>query len=158
MMLRGFMGEYRVAECIIHERYPSKKNQVFRIKTVYFDGNEKNFVVKVFRPERSCLLGKEAEFLKGLYKRGVKVPAVEYTGENYIVMEYIKGPTFLQVLESMENEGESGFEEVCRLTERLYGWLKDFYSDSRQFAKADIILWDTSLQVIRLPHLIRGSC
>lgn len=118
----------------LRKKFTSKKNKVYLIRTVTTESESKDYV----RKEMGSKLTKEAAFLLKLRERGVCVPELYQSGPDYLILEYLPGPTLLEIYCRLESE-QADLSEVNPLFQGLSNWLLDFYrSYDYKFILGDI--------------------
>ena len=99
-----FIKKKCIKEYTVAEKFYSKKNDVYKIGSISKDGKKIHYVVKVFKGRNSKKrLSKENYMLKVLKEQGLAVPALYFRDNNSLTMEYISGPTFLDLICDKEN-------------------------------------------------------
>lgn len=133
---------------IIEQKFISRKNNVFLV-AVCKDGEKDKYIVqkKYSRPDR---MSGEVKMLSMLKKKGVAVPRIFGKGENYLLLEYLKGQLFLDYYCRQENmagsESSAIAEPVCRAILSLCSWFKDFYAATKEIAGRQLIMGDVNFR------------
>ncbi|MGI6452331.1 MAG: hypothetical protein ACOX0E_02425 [Syntrophomonadaceae bacterium] len=139
-----------MSSCILpgyamEKKFLSKKNNVFLFKRVQ-EGQDPEFLVykKYSRKDR---MAKELEIFQRLSPKGVLVPKVYGTGDDYVLLEYLEGNLLLDLWERQEAAlavaGSSLNRMDYGLISPLCCWFKDFYIalqgiDGRQMIMGDV--------------------
>ncbi|AOY76275.1 RIO1 family regulatory kinase/ATPase [Clostridium formicaceticum] len=132
------------------ERFCSKKNEVYKVPYFHEKMQQLKFVVikKYIQPKEK--MKKEIDFLLCLKQEGLAVPKVYQQGNNYVIMEYIEGKTFLETIEERERENTLEKSKPCRsnlsLIENLIEWMEKFYKVRKRINKPNITLGDVNLR------------
>lgn len=117
----------------------SKRNEV----NIVQDDQGVKYVLK--RMHDRTLLKNELELLQLLYENGVAVPCVIEVWEEYILLEYIEGPLYLEVFQEME-QGAALQVSRCQLVSLLLDWLDEFYKITCSQYGKDIIINDVNFR------------
>lgn len=142
----------------VEKKFISRKNNVFLVKTSKPGEKEKYLVHKKYsRPGR---MPGEIEMLCLLKGKGVPVPQIYNTGENYILLEYLEGPLFLDFFcwqESISGSESSSLKEPAyQSIYSLCRWFKDFYTASREITGRQLIMGDVNLRNFIIREKIYG--
>lgn len=87
------------------QKFYSKRNKVYLVEDTAESAGE-NYVLKIFMGREKQKRKKlEEDILKDLSKSSLYVPELLLTGKDYLLMEYIKGVTLLDILIRYEGSG-----------------------------------------------------
>lgn len=142
----------------VEKKFISRKNSVFLVKTSHPDEKEKYLVCKKY--SRPASMPGEIKMLCLLKKKGVPVPQIYGTGEDYILLEYLEGPLFLDYFCRQESIGgsesrslnESAYQSIYSLCH----WFKGFYRASREIAGKQLIMGDVNFRNFIMREKIYG--
>ena len=118
----------------IHRRFKSKKNQVFLV-TAEFNSSKKpgnKSILKIFDDEFKDNIMTEITTLERLHALSIHVPNIlEYTTDS-LMLEYVSGDTFMQILDDVKNNNNHGEVDrqqpnLKKLFERLGEWFADLH-------------------------------
>ena len=91
------------------QKFYSKRNEVYLVEDTN-DSVGENLVLKIFKGrQKEKRKGIEKNFLKDLSKSSLFVPELLLNGKDYLLMEYIKGATLLDIL--IQNEESGSWDE-----------------------------------------------
>ncbi|MGF7058482.1 hypothetical protein [Brassicibacter mesophilus] len=135
-----FLKKYNVIDYEVKLKFYSKKNNVYKVEFKCINEKKINLVVKIFNDIK--IKDKEVQMLSILKEYGVRVPDILSIGKDNIIIDYINGPTLLDMVCRLEEEG-SGYE---KLAENLCLWLLDFYNASKAAIGEDLIFGDVNLR------------
>ena len=154
---KEFIDRWNITEYHIEKQFNSKKNKVYLVKADIEGTGEKRFVLKQYKGRRSSISG-EADILAELHKRGVSVPKLYYRGARSIILEYIKGPTLIDVMTDAEYIAGQKFDYVNSRGMALHiaRWLYNFYKAMEQVTGRSIILWDINLRNFLVGYKLYG--
>lgn len=134
------------AECIVEERFYSKKNEVYKVRCLDETIGDSNTVVIKKYLQAPLNRTREIELLQYLKNKGLTVPKIYLEKENYIIMEYIEGKTILEIIEEREKnnpiETSNDYRSNKKLIVKLIEWLKKFY----RYTEGKYILRDINLR------------
>lgn len=142
----------------VAKKYISKKNNVFLLKAEKPDTMASFFVYKeYFRPER---MRREIQMLSLLKEKGVFVPVIYGTGENYILLEYLEGTLLLDYycwLESRQGSAGSALQwSADQFIYNLCYWFKSFYIATREIFGEQLIMGDVNFRNFIIRDKIYG--
>jgi tRNA A-37 threonylcarbamoyl transferase component Bud32 len=144
---------------VVENKFKSKKNEVYGIKCTEKNGEEKKYILKVYKTSAGQI-EKEFKMLTKLREKGVSVPQVYYVGKDYLMMEYIKGYTLLEHHELNEQIANTKEKQVYQtskyLIRELFQWLYKFYSAAEEFTGTKIIFKDINLRNFIVKDQIYG--
>lgn len=154
---QGFIRTNNIREYRVEKKLNSRKNDVYKISAVNFDGENKAYIVKVYAEPRGSV-DREAKILTGLHDRGVAVPELYYREDNYLVLEFLNGPTLLDIIEDLEGRPDSGpvYTDTYGLAVHLCRWLKDFYRAVPEIMGSSSIFWDINLRNFLIAYRVYG--
>ncbi len=140
----------------VEKKFISKKNNVFLVKTN--EPGEKYLVQKIYScPEK---MPGEVEMLCLLKEKGVAVPQIFGTGENYVLLEYLEGPLFLDFFCWQENicgpDRSSLKGPAYQTIYSLCSWFKSFYTASRAITGRQYIMGDVNFRNFIIREKIYG--
>lgn len=141
---KDFTQDKGIRSYKILEKFESKKNDVYRIRCIYKKGSFSDLVLKKYRGRNwQQRLKKEYLVLKSLQDRKILVPESCFKGRNFLILQYIKGRTFLDFIEEYE-------EKKKELSENLiYGLCKYIYmfnKEAKEVFGKSLILQDINLK------------
>lgn len=142
----------------VEKKFTSRKNNVFLVRTNKPSEKGKYLVYKKYSCQGRML--REIEMLRLLKEKGVPVPQIYGTGGDYILLEYLDGPVFLDHfcwLESISGS-ESSFlrEPAYQSIYSLCRWFKNFYIASREIAGRQLIMGDVNFRNFIVREKIYG--
>jgi len=142
----------------VEKKFKSRKNKVFLLKSSKPGEKSKYLVQKEYSyPAR---MPGEVKMLRLLKEKGVPVPQIYGTGENYILLEYLEGPLFADFFFWQESvsgsENSSLIGPAYQLIYSLCRWFKDFYTATREIAGKQIIMGDVNLRNFIIREKIYG--
>lgn len=151
------LDQWNITEYNLLKQFVSKKNRVHLVRALLQNGSRQSFVVKEYR-SGSYSIQREAEMLEGLHKNGISVPRLYYKGKRSIVMEYIKGPTLIDVLTDAEYMTGQSFDYANSkgVASHLARWFDMFYKAARSINDENTILWDINLRNFLLDFKLYG--
>ncbi|MBA1334480.1 MAG: hypothetical protein HPY66_2329 [Firmicutes bacterium] len=154
---QGFIRTNNIREYRVETKFDSKKNDVYKIRAVHLNGENKAYIVKVYAEPHNAA-DREAELLTGLHDRGVAVPELYYRGENFLVLEFLNGPTLLDIISDLEGRPDSGpvYTGSYGLAVHLCRWLKDFYRAVPEITGSSTIFWDMNLRNFLITYRVYG--
>ncbi|HAJ95776.1 MAG TPA: hypothetical protein DCP02_06040 [Actinobacteria bacterium] len=131
-----------ISEFLKIQKFYSKRNEVCLVKDR--DGSDgENYVLKIFKGRQKERRKKiEGNFLKDLRISSLHVPELLLTGKDYLLMEYIKGSTLLDILIRHEGNGSSDDRPFLMAIDFIY----DFYRHTLESAGRSYILKDINLR------------
>jgi hypothetical protein len=132
--------------CTVSSRFYSRKNQVFSAESMEFG----RCVVKVHSNPENCK--REIYMLKLLQSNNVSVPALYYSGHDYIIMECLDGMTLLDAICSLE-EGQHSIKDIA---EGMSSWLRSFYKASGDSRGRITLLGDVNFRNFMVMNSIYG--
>ena len=111
------MGDCRNPDILLAngERFFSRRNIVSRISIP-----QGHCILKVYNNAQAW--AQEMQQLRQLRNAGIRVPCVLGSGDNYLLIEYLDGPTYLELFEHMEQRQEAHIKAVEALIEWLYAY------------------------------------
>ena len=142
---------------IVKERFTSRKNEVYLIDLKREDGEILTCVLKKYMDRRESK-SKEAFLLKALGENGLNVPKIYFEGNDYLLLEYIKGKTLLDKLSYMErNQGENIKDESNQIVFlKLFKWFQNLYTISKKVLGRDYIFGDINFRNFIVNNKIYG--
>lgn len=135
MLEKNLLDSININNYQILKEFKSKKNRVFLIEAFTLDKRSVKLILKKLEYSSPD----EADRLIELKKAGIKVPSLYYSGEDYIVLEYIPGPTLLDYLCYLEEKNTKS-SVAMSVFDKLSCWLKRFYScnKSKSYILGDV--------------------
>lgn len=147
-----------LASFSVEKKIESRKNDIFLLRTSKEGGKEKYLVYK--KNSQPDKMSREIEMLHLLKGKGVAVPQIFGTGENYILMEYLEGPLFLNFFCWQENiSGPVGSLLKAPAYQAIYSlcnWFSVFYAASREVTGRQIIMGDVNFRNFIIREKIYG--
>ena len=142
----------------VEKKIDSKKNDVYLLKTGKSGEKGKYLIYKKYsQPDK---MPREIEMLRLLKEKGVAVPQIYYTGDSYILMEYLEGPLFLDFFCWQENicgpVASSLKGPTYQTIYSLCCWFKDFYAATREAAGRQLIMGDVNFRNFIIREKIYG--
>ncbi|MCD4669365.1 MAG: aminoglycoside phosphotransferase family protein [Actinomycetia bacterium] len=123
-------------------KFYSKRNEVYLVEDSS-DSVGENYVLKIFKGRQKEKRKRiEENFLKDLSKSFLNVPELLLTGKDYLLMEYIKGDTFLDILIQHEEGSSCDDRPFLMVIDFIY----DFYRHTLKSAGQSYILKDINLR------------
>lgn len=124
-----------IGECLVEKNFYSKKNNVYLVRT-----QTGRYVIKKYSAHNSS--AREEYMLKTLKGRGVSIPELIYSCEDYIILEYIDGSTLLDEFSS----AEKNHTNIDGLAFRFIVWLKSFYHGVKDANGFQTIIGDVNFR------------
>jgi tRNA A-37 threonylcarbamoyl transferase component Bud32 len=154
---QDFLHQWCITEYTCDKQFASKKNDVYLVSVVINETDKQYFVVKEYRDETEAM-AKEAFLLDALYKKGVCVPKLYYSGKGYIVMEYINGAPLIDVLTDAEYYTQQSIDYINLegIAAHLVRWLDGFYKAAADITGTGTILWDINLRNFLVGYRLYG--
>jgi predicted Ser/Thr protein kinase len=154
---KEFIDRWNITEYQIEKQFNSKKNRVYLVRADIEGAGEKRFVLKQYKGRRNSI-SREADILAELYKRGVGVPELYYRGAKSIAMEYVKGPTLIDVMTDAEYMAGQKFDYINAkgMASHIARWLGNFYKAMEKTTGKGIILWDINLRNFLVGYKLYG--
>ncbi len=147
-----FLEEDGITAYRIEKNFYSKKNNVYKVKCSYPDRSEKIYIVKQYYQEMSKI--KEIDLLSKLQEEGLEVPKLYYKGRDHCIIEYLKGPTLLEVIS--EREKSAIISSNTYLIIKFSQWFKKFYTISKKITGKNLIFRDVNLRNFIYSNKIYG--
>ncbi len=134
-----------IKEYTILDKFSSKKNEVHKVRCIFDIGDPPaNIVVKKFKGKRwQCRLKREYTVLKGLENLKIPAPKVYLKCKNSLLLEYIQGRNFLELLEESERKKRRIPQDLIY---GLCGYIYTFNKDFKETYWKDYILGDINLK------------
>lgn len=156
----NFIKEHYIEKITIEEELYSRKNRLYKLKCMY--GNERRikpdyFIIKLYRGDgRKNRKEKEHLMLRALgkdtYRTGISVPGIFYSGDNFLITDFVRGGTLLEYMLSRETENKdirldrpNPLAAACKM-------INDFYSISKEITGYRCVFGDVNLR-----NFITGS-
>lgn len=154
---KEFIDRWNITGYQIEKQFNSKKNKVYLVRADIEGAGQKRFVLKQYKGRRRSA-SREADILVELYKRGVSVPELYYRGAKSIVIEYVNGPTLIDVMTDAEYIAGQKFDYINAkgMASHIARWLDDFYKAMEQITGRSIILWDINLRNFLVGYKLYG--
>ena len=123
------------------QKFYSKRNKVYLVEDTAESAGE-NYVLKIFMGrEKQKRKRIEENFLKDLSKSFLHVPELLLTGKDYLLMEYIKGATLLDILIRYEESGSCDDRPFLMAIDFIYDYCRHtLKSMGRSYVLKDINL------------------
>ncbi len=142
----------------VEKKIETRKNDVFLLKTSKTGEKEKFIVYKKY--SQLDKMPREIEMLYLLKGKGVAVPQIYDTGKNFILMEYLEGPLFIDFFCWQENTcgpvGSSLKGPAYQAIYSLCSWFSAFYAVSREVAGRQLIMGDVNFRNFIIREKIYG--
>jgi len=124
------------------KKFYSRKNFVYLVKSKK-ENQKKPYVLKVYRGVDKIKRKKNEEFfLVNLKKLSFNVPEILSSGKDYLLMEYLKGSTFLDILVGLEGNKNSADAPFFKALD----FINDFYKYTSRLKEKSYILKDMNLR------------
>lgn len=142
---------------LIKEKFKSRKNEVCLVDLKKKDGQ---IVPSVLKKYINCKKSKSKEtfLIKVLIQNGLSVPKIYFEGNDYILLEYITGDTFLDTLIDLENnQGENIDDEKNYIVFfELFKWLESLYNITKETMGRGYIFEDINFRNFIINDKIYG--
>ncbi len=147
--------EFEITKIV--KKFQSKRNLVFLIEIKDKKGEVKEYVLKDYK---TCVVNKNTETyaLKKLRENYLAVPKIYYEAEDFIIIEYIKGNTLLDIIEINEKKQGEGFDTEYNvdILYKVIKWMNDFYGISKEIFNENIILGDINFRNFIITDKVYG--
>ena len=141
----------------IKKGFISRKNEVYLVDVEKTSGQILPCVLKKYsNPNKSK--SKEAFLLKVLGQRGLDVPKIYFEGDDYLLLEYIDGETFLDVVTNLEkSQGENiHYTKNYMVLFQLFKWLQNLQRITKETLGKSYIFMDINFRNFILKDKIYG--
>jgi hypothetical protein len=156
----NLIKEHCIEKITIEEELYSRKNRLYKLKCMY--GNERGtrpdyFIIKLYRGDRQKNR-KEKEHLmlralgENTRKSGIYVPGIFYSGDNFLITDFVRGGTLLEYLLSRETGNKDIRPDRTNPLAAACKMINDFYSISKEITGYHCVFGDVNLR-----NFIAGS-
>lgn len=156
MLRPELLEKWNFISCQPKNSFISKKNEVSLYTFVDANHQKRDYIVKTHTSTFLCK--REAEVLTHLIRGGLTVPKIIDAEDNFIVLEYIKGPTLLNWTSDREQaaEGQTMHNEVRQVLQNLADWLSFCYALLHRVYAKSMILGDVNFRNFIIADQIYG--
>lgn len=130
MLSREFLNKHGYKKIEWRDKLYSKRNRVNLVTLFTGEGLTREMIFKQYNSRKRQL--KETEILFMLKNTNICVPHIYHVVENGLLIEYLKGPTVLDLIEWQEiravNSGVLHIQAAVDIIRYLADWLDHFYT------------------------------